>query len=332
MLNKLLVIQTAFPGDVILATALLESLHHSHPECKIDVIIRNGNETLFNQHPFINSIIVWDKSKNKLPNLFKLIFKVRDRKYDLVINLQRFASSGLLTTFSGAKESRGFDKNPFSGFFSKKYKHTIGDGRHETERNHDLIRDLCGEQVHKPKLYPQIKDFEKVQELKKGPYICIAPGSVWFTKKFPEKKWIEFIKTYSLKNNLDKVYLIGSATEHDLCERIKAGCASPMIDNLAGKLSLLQSAALIKDAKMNYVNDSAPMHLASAMNGKTTAVFCSTVPTFGFGPLSEIAKIVETTEDLACRPCGIHGYNYCPLGHFNCAETIDVKQLISENG
>ncbi|MGZ4057095.1 MAG: glycosyltransferase family 9 protein, partial [Bacteroidia bacterium] len=87
---------------------------------------------------------------------------------------------------------------------------------------------------------------------------------------------------------------------------------------------------LIKDAQMNYVNDSGPMHIASAMNAKTTAIFCSTVPAFGFGPLSDDAKIVETKLQLDCRPCGLHGHKECPKGHFKCALTIETEELLRQ--
>jgi heptosyltransferase-2 len=76
---------------------------------------------------------------------------------------------------------------------------------------------------------------------------------------------------------------------------------------------------------MNFVNDSAPMHFASAMNAPTTAFFCSTIPEFGFGPLSEFSRIVEASEELACRPCGLHGKKACPLGHFKCGESSDEQ-------
>jgi heptosyltransferase-2 len=79
---------------------------------------------------------------------------------------------------------------------------------------------------------------------------------------------------------------------------------------------------------MNYVNDSAPMHFASAVNAPVTAVYCSTVPGFGFGPLSDNRHLVETPEPLDCRPCGLHGYKACPLGHFNCAHKIQDQQLL----
>lgn len=327
MLQKILVIQTAFPGDAILATALLESLHYSYPTTKIDILVRKGNETLFIEHPFINTIFIWDKTKNKFSNLLKIVASIRKEKYELVINLQRFASSGLLTIFSGAKETRGFNKNPFSFLFTKKTIHKIGDGRHEVDRNYDLISDLCKESAA-PRLYPSVQDFNLTKQLKQNKYICIAPGSVWFTKRFPEFKWIEFVKLYLLKNPAEDIYLLGSKTEKDLCERITIATNNSRVKNIAGEYSFLQSASLIKDAKMNYVNDSAPMHLASSMSARTTAVFCSTVPAFGFGPLSADSRVIEITENLYCRPCGIHGFNLCPEGHFKCAMDIDVKRLI----
>jgi heptosyltransferase-2 len=79
---------------------------------------------------------------------------------------------------------------------------------------------------------------------------------------------------------------------------------------------------------MNYVNDSAPLHFASAMNAPVTAVYCSTIPEFGFGPVSDVQNIVEVEEKLSCRPCGLHGYSSCPLGHFKCAMDIQEGQLL----
>jgi heptosyltransferase-2 len=70
------------------------------------------------------------------------------------------------------------------------------------------------------------------------------------------------------------------------------------------------------------------MHFASAMNAAICAIFCSTVPAFGFGPISERANIVEVEENLDCRPCGLHGKKACPEGHFKCANNITTEQLL----
>jgi len=324
---KFLIIQNAFIGDVILATAVTEKLHQHYPNAQIDFMLRAGNESLLKKHPFINEVYVWEKKINKYKNLFSILSLVREMKYDYVINLHRFGSSGFITAFSGAKHRIGFSKNGFSFFFTQKFKHKIGDGTHEVERNNQLIAHLTDERMSKPKLYPSENDFAKAKEISGDKkYVCIAPASVWFTKQFPKEKWIELIN--ELKDVT--VFLIGAQNDFELCEQIKSQIPNPksQIFNLSGELSLLETAALFQNAQMNYLNDSAPMHIASAMNAQTTAIFCSTTPAFGFVPLSDNFQIVETKEKLDCRPCGLHGHKQCPKGHFKCALTIDVKEIL----
>jgi heptosyltransferase-2 len=320
-MQRILVIQTAFTGDAVLATGILEKLHVTFPGAEIDFMIRKGNESLFNRHPVIHKLWVWNKKKGKYLHLLQLLMQIRRVKYDRVVNLQRFAATGLLTVLSGAKETIGFDKNPFSHFFGQG-----GHPLHEIERNHELIAFFTDPVAGKPVLYPSLSDRKNVEQYQQQPYICIAPASVWFTKQFPADKWISLI--HRLPES-DRVYLLGAAGDFDLCEEIQSQCSHLNVVTLAGKLSFLQSATLMEGAVMNYVNDSAPMHLASAVNAPVTAVYCSTVPAFGFGPLSDRSFIVETPEKLTCRPCGLHGLKACPLGHFNCANRIENQQLLA---
>ncbi len=325
-MQKFLVIQTAFTGDVVLATALIEKLHVFFPGAQIDFLLRKGNEGLFLNHPFLHEVLVWNKKENKKKNLFNLLKKIRERKYDTIINLQRFAATGLLTAFSGAKEKIGFDKNPFSFLFTKKIKHNLSGGRHEVERNNDLIKHFTDETFIKPSLYPSAKNYEEIKKYTLQPYVCMAPASVWFTKQYPFEKWIDLIENLPGKY---KAYLLGGKEDKELCEKIKTRTGNKKVEVLAGKLSFLSSAALMKNASMNYTNDSAPLHFASAVDAPVTAIFCSTVPSFGFYPLSSQSFIVETKEQLACRPCSLHGLKACPLGHFKCATTIETGQLLS---
>lgn len=326
-MQKFLLIQTAFIGDVVLATGMIEKLHQFYPDASIDFLVRKGNEPLLTGHPFLNEVLVWDKKKDKLFNLWDILKVIRKNRYDKVINLQRFAATGILTAFSGARETIGFDKNPLSGFFSKKIKHVIASGRHEVERNHELIKDITDAAAMRPKLYPTDVDFEFVKQFAQQPYITIAPASVWFTKQYPKEKWISFIE--KIEGNID-IKLLGAPSDKKLCEDIESKIQNQRskIQNLSGQLTFLQSAALMKGAIMNYVNDSAPMHFASAVNAPVTAVYCSTVPDFGFGPLSDISFIVQKDEPLYCRPCGLHGYQACPERHFRCAFEIKDEHLI----
>jgi ADP-heptose:LPS heptosyltransferase len=324
-LKKILVIQTAFIGDAILATSVLEKLHEYYPLAQLDILVREGNETLFTDHPYLTKVLAWKKKENKYKNLFSLVAKVREQKYDLLVNLHRFGSSGFITAFSGAKLKVGFDKNPFSILFDRKYKHEIGNGKHEVERNHELIKEFTDSTFAMPKLYPTQVNEDKTALFKTQDYVCMAPSSVWFTKQLPLEKWVELC---SIQPASTIIYLLGAKSDITLCEEIRKRSSHSDIRILAGKLDFLDSCALMRDAKMNYVNDSAPLHLASAMNAPVTAFFCSTVPAFGFTPLSPHSKTIEITETLECRPCGLHGHRNCPKGHFKCAWNIDVKRAV----
>lgn len=327
-LKKFLIIQTAFIGDVVLATSLVEKLHTFYPEAQIDFLLRKGNEQLLMGHPFIHEVLIWDKKTDKQKNLFQMIFRIRKSKYDKVINVQRFFATGLITACSGSAETIGFDKNPLSVLFSKKIKHKVGGKQavHETARNLQLVRDFTDDSFFMPKLYPTTDDFGKIAELVNGKYITISPASVWFTKQFPADQWIRFINR--MPDDLT-IYLLGGPGDASLCRSILESCDRGRLIMLAGTLSFLQSAALMSRARMNYVNDSAPMHFASAMNAPVTAIYCSTVPEFGFGPLSEISHTIEIEQPLYCRPCGLHGYSSCPQKHFRCAREISEIQLMN---
>ena len=317
-MKKLLIIQTAFIGDVILATSLIEKLAGFYPHLEIDFLLRKGNESLLQGHPNLNEVLIWDKKEGKYNNLYKTWRKIRKNNYDVVVNLQRFLSSGLLSAFSGASRIIGFDKNPMALLFTERFPHEIHatqQSPHEVERNHQLIRNLTDNQVLNPKLYPIMKDFALVRE--EDSYVTISPTSVWFTKQWPAEKWIDLINRLPRDN---KIFLLGAPSDKEACRHIANTSTHPTVEVKAGTLSLLQSAALMKGAIMNYVNDSAPLHLASAMNAPVTAVFLSTIPEFGFTPLSDNSRVCETAQDLTCRPCGLHGKSACPEGHFKCAE------------
>jgi heptosyltransferase-2 len=325
-MQKILVIQTAFIGDVVLSTALIESLHEQYPLAAIDIMVRQGNDSLFTQHPFINEVIVWNKKKKKYIHWLQLLFKIRKSKYDAIVNVQRFAATGLWTALSKAKFKIGFDKNPFSFLFTHAIKHLeIQNGMHEIDRNHQLIEVLGTISLNKPKLYPSQEDVEKVSKYHGLPYLCIAPASVWYTKQYPIANWVAFLQAIPFDG---PIYILGGAGDRSIGDKIIDALGSnKQLINLAGVLGFLASAALQHKALLNYVNDSAPMHFASAVNAPVVAIYCSTIPAFGYGPLSDQRFVVQTEENLACRPCGIHGKKKCPLEHFNCAHSIQFQQL-----
>ena len=326
-MNRILVIQTASIGDVVLATALLEKLHSRYPAAAIDLLVQKGSDALFDGHPYLHRVYVWNKKYRKYRGLHRIIRQVRQEAYDLVVNVQRFAATGWICLRSGAAQVIGFDKNPFSWSFDRKVPHTISPDRYmyEADRNQQLIATLTDEVSAPTRLYPSDRDYDTVLFYKERPYLTVSPSSLWFTKQFPKEQWIKMIRQTDSRY---RIFLLGSKKDIPLCEEIRLACPEQDVVNLSGKLSLLQSAALMQDAERNFTNDSAPLHLAVAVGGAVTAVFCSTVKAFGFAPEGEHIRIVETTENLPCRPCGLHGHAQCPEKHFRCAWNIPLEELL----
>lgn len=330
LVDRFLIIQTAFLGDVVLATALIEKLRAHYPSARIDFLLRKGNEHLLNRNPEISKLYVWDKQAGKLKNLWKIGLEVRKARYSCVVNVHRYGTSGFVTWMSGAREKIGFSANPFSWSYTRKVEHRFSKPEdssviHETDRNQALIEKLTDKQPAKPRLYPSAGDETAVAVYRNsGPYVCVAPSSVWATKRYPIERWAAVIEQLPVGHT---VYLLGGKDDTSLCDELRALCSNRPVENLAGKLSMIQSAVLMQGAVMNYANDSGPVHFASALNAPMTAVFCSTHRCFGFGPLSDQSRLVELQE-LYCKPCGIHGYPACPQGHFRCAKDIEINALL----
>lgn len=311
--QRVLVLQPAFIGDAILSTGLVETLCDGG--YTVDLLVRAGNEGLFAEHPRLRRLLVWEKRISKYRNWLRLLDQIRAERYDIVVNTHRFAMPGLWTALSGAPQRFGFRQNPLAFACTHLADHTLGDGSMEVERNLRLISPLNLPGQLAPKLYPRAADYARVDSVAQ-PYVTVAPASVWFTKRYPAGRWASLIGKIPTHVG---VHLIGSAKDVALCENIALASGRTCVVQ-AGRLPLLASAALMSRAAMNYVNDSSPLHLASAMNAPVTAFFLSTAPVLGFGPLSDVSILREPIHKLACRPCGPTGKRACPLGHFKCSE------------
>jgi len=245
--KKILIIQTAFLGDVILATPVIAELKRIFSSTQIDFLLRKGNESLLANNPNLNSVFTLDKSKNKFKSILNLIKQFRNEKYDLVINLHRFGSSGIIASFSGAKKIYGFKKNPFSFLYTKKFEHSIGTNKHEVERNLSVIQEFGAINKRRPELFPSKEDYDIASQIMNPPYYCMAPASVWQTKQLPKEKWVQLIDFY---NKIGTVYILGGKGDQEFCEDIITASKAKTSINLAGQLNLLESAALMSKSQI----------------------------------------------------------------------------------
>lgn len=316
-MNNIIIIQTAWLGDVILTTGIIESVHAAYPQARIDLIIQRKWIGVFERHPFIQHIYGLDKS-NKWSSIRSIVKATKTTTYDLLINTHRYLSSGYLAWRIRSRKKIGYKQNPLSFIYDARIDYNPSDKRHETERLYDLLVPLGTPDKKSPRLFPPQKTSIDLPK----DFICIAPCSAWPTKMLPVDKWVSFI--HSLPPALS-VVCVGGDLDYSYCEQLQTK-SNRSILNTCGKVSFLESAFIMSKAKRCYVLDSASLHICSALNLPVTAFFLSTSPELGFSPLSDDAMVIQTDKKLPCKPCGSHGKSKCPEGHFKCAEiTVETQ-------
>ncbi|MBK7980204.1 MAG: lipopolysaccharide heptosyltransferase II [Ignavibacteriae bacterium] len=332
-IKRILLIQTAFIGDVILITPLIKAAKELFPNALLDIIAIPQTANILENNPNINSIIIFNKKESKLKSFLRILKKIYSNKYDIAILPHSSLTSVLLVYLGFVKIRIGFDRWIARWFLTKRIPHL--QNVYKIEKNLFLLSPFSDEKFSiQTELFPSnemkqkaeniLLDFKKSnnisQEVK---LVAIAPGSNWFTKR-----WLkEHYKT--LAEELTKlgfgIIFIGSKDEIDLCEEV-----SPVINsiNLAGKLSLLESAAVVEKCDVLICNDSGAMHIANAVKTDVIVFFGPTVKKIGYFPFRENDKVMEI--DLDCRPCSSHGSNSCPLGHHNCMKLIEPSIVLNE--
>jgi len=332
MFEKILIIQTAFPGDVILTLPLLQVLKKSHPESKIDFLCIPVTSPILKNNPYVNDIIVYDKRNSDAGSFISLFRSLRAVKYDLIISPHRSFRSAILSKLSSAKKNISFDRSSLSFLYDEKviYKKDV----HEILRNLSLLEPLGinSDKIIRPELFIGKEEVDAADKffLESGinqndRIICIAPGSVWFTKRFPKEKFVKVCDL--LQSTGSKIILIGGESDKDLTGYIFSNSENNKITDAAGKFSILGSTELIRRASLLITNDSAPLHIANAVGTKVTAIFGATAPGFGFYPYGEEDIVIET-NGLKCRPCSIHGGNECPVKTFECMLDIEENTIL----
>ncbi len=332
MSGAILIIQTAFAGDLVLTTPLIEEAASMYPGVPIDLLCIPATAPLLANHPLLRKRIVYDK-KNGDPALPALLRSLGREQYTLCLCPHRSFRSAMLARATKAPRRISFDRSAAPWLFTETVKYQAD--WHEADRVLSLL--LGGEQPEPGRrglrLFPSDDDRAQAEAWKTnadGPYVCIAPGSVWATKRWTEEGFIETARHFSASRT---VFLLGGREDRELCARIASGAQSdppagtrPIIST-AGELGFLASAALVGEADVLISNDSAPVHIAAAMKTPVVEIFGATDPAFGFTPYQVPHRIVMR-EDLDCRPCAIHGGKECPIGTFVCMRELGAQRVI----
>jgi len=340
--NNILVINLMHIGDLMLVTPILRTLRENFPEAKLTLLTDRilGDLVRYNEN-LTECLLIDKKGKdNNLWNFAKFIFMLRDKKYDLVINLHRNERASALAAFSGAAKIIGYAKPFFSLFFTqvmpnlKAYKHQI-------HSHFDVLREggITSRMIDKGLEMTVPPDAERRIAKHWREYfspgervVALNIGASWLTKR-----WIDDYFAVCADKLIELGYTViflGGSMDINLVRdcakkmKYRPPVAAANIHSrdsrlriYTGKLSLGEVAAVLRRCSLFITTDSGPMHIGVAMNVPIVTMFGSS-PVPGFYPYDAKDVLIKTPE--ACHPCGKH---QCPKSgddHMACMKKIDA--------
>ncbi|MCX8164971.1 MAG: glycosyltransferase family 9 protein [Aquificaceae bacterium] len=307
---RILLWQTAYLGDVVLTTPLIKSIRKSFPEAHIAFLGRPFIRELL--EGFDIELITFNKS---LKESLQLIERIRGFHVALCPHVS--ARSALILFLAGIPIRIGFDRSELSWLYTHRVQHLWS--MHEAERNLQLLKPL-GAKVwdRMPELLVSREEIEKVKEKFKLPenFLVLSPFSNFPLKEWHMGGWLELIDKLPLPP-----VVIGTNKDKERA-RIFADAG---VKNLVGITSLRELISIISLSKAVISCDSAPVHIANAVNVPALSIYTATSPQYGFYPL----KGYYITPNLSCSPCSPNPKR-CRTGTQACLVNIGVEGVLEK--
>ncbi len=316
---RILVIRFSSIGDIILTTPVLSELKGKYPGAKIDFLVLDKFKDAISGNKNLNKVIVFDKEAYRgIDGIKRFAAELEKNKYDMVIDLHSKIRSKALTYFMGVKTYR-YKKRKFWKTILVKLrliKYSVDD---------TIVKNYFGAVKSLGVIYKgeklefnfSMEDMEKVGEY--GEAIVFAPGASKNTKKWTKENFANLAVLLKERYQNDILLVGGKNEKKDLDEinQLSGGVCT----NLAGKLSLKESGALLSKSFFLVTNDSGPFHIGRGVGAKCFVIFGPTDPgMFEYGE-----KSILIYKDERCSPCSLHGDEKCPKGHFKCMKDLNAE-------
>ncbi|WAB97759.1 lipopolysaccharide heptosyltransferase I [Pseudomonas putida] len=302
---RVLIIKTSSLGDVIHTLPALTDAAHAIPGIRFDWVVEEGFAEIPSWHPAVDQVIpvairrwrknVWQTIKSGEWKAFKQ--RVRERKYDLVIDAQGLVKSAWLTRYVKAPVA-GLDRySAREGWASRFYDRrlSVAVGQHAVERVRQLFAMALAYDLPEG-IGRYGLDLDRLQLPPAAPYVVFLHGTTWATKHWPEAYWRELAERLG-RSRLQVCLPWGNQAEKDRAERIAQGLNNCQV---LPRLNLAGVARVLAAAKACVAVDTGLGHLAAALDVPTISLFGPTNPglTGAYGRVQ-----VHQASDFPCAPC-----------------------------
>jgi lipopolysaccharide heptosyltransferase II len=325
MVERLLIVQTAFLGDVVLSTPLIQALRKELPAAYLAALVRPAAAPLLEGLPGLDEVLTDRPGDRGAAPQADLVQELRRRRFDAAVSPSRSVRVGLLLRAARIARRIGY-RLAFNRWF---YTDLVErqEGVHTVVRESALLGPLGIHDIE-PRL--AVARAERlpalIEALFRAPArhrVVLAPGTNWATKRWPAEYFAAVANAMAARQA--QVLLVGSPAE--AAAVLEVARRAPAAVNLSGQTTLPQLAALMARCDAVVCNDSGPAHIAGAAGTPVVQIYGATTPGMGYAPLDPRSRIVETF--LPCRPCGRHATNTCPESHFRCLRDLTPDRVLA---
>ncbi|MCB0410432.1 MAG: glycosyltransferase family 9 protein [Flavobacteriales bacterium] len=320
MISKILIIRFSSIGDIVLTTPIIRCVKTQLKNVEIHFVTKEQFLPVIQANPYLDKVITFRNEINEVYN------ELKQENYDLVIDLHKNLRSNRLKRKLSVK-SISFNKINWQKWLTvrtKNKKHLpdkhIVDRYFESVKPLGVVNDIVGLDYFIPK-EEEVSVSNLIPNKNINDYCVLVVGGSYYTKRIP----ISLLEKICSANKTTFI-AIGSSDDAEIANALSKKCTN--LVNLCGKLSINQSASLIKQAKTIVTSDTGMMHIASAFKKTIHSFWGNTIPEFGMYPyMPGEGSLIHENVNLSCRPCSKLGFNKCPKGHFKCMNDISVNEI-----
>ncbi|MES2512819.1 MAG: glycosyltransferase family 9 protein [Bacteroidota bacterium] len=318
---KILIIRFSSIGDIVLTTPVLRCIKEQIKDVELHFITKQKFISVIENNPYVDKFFTIGESLSEVTS------RLKHENYDYIIDLHHNFRTFRLKSVLG-KKSVSFNKLNWEKMLMVNFKINSLPSQHivdryiETVKTLGVVNDQKGlDHFISEKDAIDIHSFLPIP-FHPGYHVLVAGGS-YYTKRIPINKLMEICEKSAWP-----LVLLGGPEDSSTAEEVHKAFPDKTI-NLCGKISLNQSASIIKQSQKVITSDTGLMHIAAAYKKDIISVWGNTIPEFGMGPYlaGKNSQILEV-KGLSCRPCSKLGYKKCPKGHFKCMNDMDFSKVI----
>lgn len=318
---KFLIIRFSSIGDILLCTPVFRLVKKKFPSAEIHFLTKKSFGTLLSGNQNIDRIFTWENSEDRL--------EMFHNEYNAVIDLHSNLRSLRVKLALWNVPHLSLKKNNILKLLFTVTKNSIFRVSHIVDRYIETLKPFNLENDNLGLDYDLGSEITMSMPLPEN-YVCFVLGGTYYTKRIPKDKILESIQLLQDK----KVLLIGGKDESRLGDEIHSEFPKNVI-NFCGKISIEESAFVLKNAKIVVSGDTGMAHLASALGKPLAMIWGNTDKGYGMGPCTKQGVEIQhfVVSNLGCHPCSKLGYNACPKGHFACMKQqkmSDVSNFIEK--